>query len=109
MIAALEQAEVNVGGVRFGNRLPLALIAGPCAMESRDHALEVAAAGGHNLLMIGAPGSGKSMLATRLPSILPELTPEEMLEVSMVHSLAGELMGDLRGRRAPVRSRSRSS
>ncbi len=44
MIAALEQATVDVGGVRFGNRQPLALIAGPCAMESRDHALEVAAA-----------------------------------------------------------------
>ena len=44
MIAALEQATVDVGGLRFGNRLPLALIAGPCAMESRDHALEVAAA-----------------------------------------------------------------
>jgi 2-dehydro-3-deoxyphosphooctonate aldolase (KDO 8-P synthase) len=44
VIAALEQATVDVGGLRFGNRLPLALIAGPCAMESRDHALEVAAA-----------------------------------------------------------------
>ncbi len=44
MIAALEQATVDVGGLRFGNRLPLTLIAGPCAMESRDHALEVAAA-----------------------------------------------------------------
>jgi 2-dehydro-3-deoxyphosphooctonate aldolase (KDO 8-P synthase) len=44
VIAALEQATVEVGGLRFGNRLPLALIAGPCAMESRDHALEVAAA-----------------------------------------------------------------
>ncbi|MDP2803887.1 MAG: 3-deoxy-8-phosphooctulonate synthase [Phreatobacter sp.] len=44
MIAALEQATVDVGGVRFGNRLPLTLIAGPCAMESRDHALEVASA-----------------------------------------------------------------
>lgn len=61
--------------------------------ESAKRALEVAAAGGHNLLMIGPPGSGKSMLAARLPSILPALTPEEMLDVSMVHSLAGELMG----------------
>ena len=61
--------------------------------ESAKRALEVAAAGGHNLLMVGPPGSGKSMLAGRLPSILPSLTPEEMLEVSMVHSLAGELMG----------------
>ena len=61
--------------------------------ESAKRALEIAAAGGHNLLMIGPPGSGKSMLASRLPSILPPLQPEEMLEVSMVHSLAGELMG----------------
>jgi len=61
--------------------------------EAAKRALEVSAAGGHNLLMIGPPGSGKSMLAARLPSILPGLTPEEMLEVSMVHSLAGELMG----------------
>jgi len=61
--------------------------------ESAKRALEIAAAGGHNLLMVGPPGSGKSMLASRLPSILPPLTPSEMLSVSMVHSLAGELMG----------------
>jgi len=61
--------------------------------ETARRALEVAAAGGHNLLMIGPPGSGKSMLAARLPSILPPLDPQEMLEVSMVHSLAGELLG----------------
>lgn len=61
--------------------------------ETARRALEVAAAGGHNLLMIGPPGSGKSMLAARLPSILPPLDAQEMLEVSMVHSLAGELMG----------------
>jgi magnesium chelatase family protein len=61
--------------------------------ETAKRVLEIAAAGGHNLLMIGPPGSGKSMLAARLPSILPPLAPEEILEVSMVHSLAGELMG----------------
>ena len=52
--------------------------------------------------MIGPPGSGKSMLAARLPSILPPLSPEEMLEVSMVHSLAGELMGGKLATRASV-------
>jgi magnesium chelatase family protein len=61
--------------------------------EAAKRALEVAAAGGHNLLMVGPPGSGKSMLAARLASILPPLDAQEMLEVSMVHSLAGELMG----------------
>jgi magnesium chelatase family protein len=61
--------------------------------ETAKRALEIGAAGGHNLLMIGPPGSGKSMLAARLPSILPPLQPNELLEVSMVHSLAGELKG----------------
>lgn len=59
--------------------------------ESAKRALEVAAAGGHNMLMIGPPGSGKSMLASCLPGILPALTPREALEVSMIHSLAGTL------------------
>jgi len=56
-------------------------------------ALEVAAAGGHNLLMVGPPGSGKSMLAARLPSILPPLNARELLDVSMIQSIAGELAG----------------
>lgn len=59
--------------------------------ESAKRALEIAAAGGHNMLMIGPPGSGKSMLASTLPGILPPLTPREALEVSMIHSLAGTL------------------
>ncbi len=54
-------------------------------------ALEIAATGGHNVLMIGPPGSGKSMLAARLASLMPDLSPAEALELSMIHSLAGTL------------------
>ncbi len=72
--------------------------------ETAKRVLEIAAAGGHNLLMVGPPGSGKSMLAQRLPSILPPLDTTEMLEVSMVHSLAGELMGGKIRRERPFRS-----
>ncbi|MBI1238024.1 MAG: YifB family Mg chelatase-like AAA ATPase [Alphaproteobacteria bacterium] len=72
--------------------------------ETAKRALEIAAAGGHNMLMIGPPGAGKSMLAARLPGLLPPLDAREALEVSMIQSLAGELEGGTIGRRRPYRS-----
>lgn len=72
--------------------------------ETAKRALEVAAAGGHNLLMVGPPGSGKSMLAARLPSILPPLSAAELLEVSMIHSIAGQLSGGKLSDRRPYRT-----
>lgn len=72
--------------------------------ETAKRALEIAAAGGHNLLMTGPPGAGKSLLAACLPGILPELTPSEALEVSMVASVAGSLSEGRLMRNRPFRS-----
>ena len=71
--------------------------------ESAKRALEIAAAGGHNMIMVGPPGAGKSMLAQRLPGLLPPLDAAEALEVSMIHSLAGQLSEDGLVRRRPFR------
>jgi magnesium chelatase family protein len=72
--------------------------------EGAKRALEVAAAGGHHMLMVGPPGAGKSMMASRLPSILPPLSPAELLEVSMIASVAGILQNGRLTAQRPFRS-----
>ncbi|GMN02013.1 YifB family Mg chelatase-like AAA ATPase [Erythrobacter sp. MTPC3] len=72
--------------------------------ETAKRALEIAAAGGHNLLMVGPPGSGKSLMASCLPGILPPLDPTEALEVSMVQSVAGMLDAGRISRARPFRA-----
>ena len=79
----------------------LAMVKG---QETAKRAHEIAAAGGHNLLMIGPPGAGKSLLASCLPGILPPLTPSEALEVSMIASVAGTLEDGRISRNRPYRS-----
>jgi len=72
--------------------------------EADSRALEIAAAGGHNLLMVGPPGAGKSLLAARLPGLLPQMDAHEALEVSMVSSVAGTLTGGQLQRMRPFRA-----
>ncbi len=72
--------------------------------ENAKRALEIAAAGGHNLLYVGPPGSGKSMLAQRLPGLLPPLTAQELLETSLVHSVAGLIAKGALTRSRPFRA-----
>ncbi len=72
--------------------------------ETAKRAIEIAAAGGHNLVMVGPPGAGKSLLASCVPGILPELTSAEALEVSMVASVSGELQGGKLSRTRPFRA-----
>ena len=72
-------------------------------METAKRALEIAAAGNHNLMLVGPPGAGKSMLAARLPALLPDLSAADALEVSMIHSVAGLLDGGRLVMRPPFR------
>ncbi len=72
--------------------------------EAAKRALEIAAAGGHNMLMIGPPGAGKSMLAARAPGVLPPLSPAEALEVGMIHSIADLMRDGAAPRRRPYRA-----
>ncbi len=85
------------------NTAPLQDLRDIKGQETAKRALEITAAGGHNLLMIGPPGAGKSMLAQRLPGILPPLDSREALEVTMIHSLAGLLEEAGLMRRRPFR------
>ena len=91
-------------GLREDPTGPLPDLADVKGQESAKRALEIAAAGGHNMLMSGPPGAGKSMLASRLPSILPPLQPAELLEVAMIRSVAGDLAGGHLSDRRPYRA-----
>ncbi len=86
----MSRPEARVRSTRFQGP-DLAEVRGQAVAK---RALEIAAAGGHNLLMIGPPGSGKSMLAACLPGILPDMAPEEMLETNLIASVAGKLLKD---------------
>ncbi len=95
-------SEPKPGPIVEGGRVPdLREVKG---QEQAKRALEIAAAGGHNLLFSGPPGSGKSMMAQRLPGILPPLSPAELLETSMVHSVAGLIARGELTRTRPFRS-----
>jgi magnesium chelatase family protein len=110
---SLNQLANHIKGTQvLSQPVPARQITEPNSLDLRDvkgqdaakRALEITAAGGHNLLMVGPPGAGKSMLASRLPGLLPPLEPEEVLEVAMIRSVAGDLAGGTLSNRRPFRA-----
>jgi magnesium chelatase family protein len=97
VLAAPEPSVVRDRGSRYPDLRDIK------GQESAKRALEIAAAGGHSLLMIGPPGAGKSMLAQRLPGLLPALDASEILEVSLIRSVAGEIGDGRLSDRRPFR------
>ncbi|WP_316015164.1 YifB family Mg chelatase-like AAA ATPase [Roseobacter sp. HKCCA0434] len=95
-------APAQAGEVRAD--LPAPDLADVKGQERAKRALEIAAAGRHHTILVGEPGSGKSMLAARLPGLMPDLTPAEALETSMIQSLAGEIESGGISRRRPYRT-----
>ena len=81
----------NIANINKTQSTPTGDFAEVYGQDAAKRAMEIAAAGGHAMLMVGPPGSGKTMLASRLPTILPEMTADEILETSVIYSIAGQL------------------